>query len=80
MGKMTKHEMAEFFGVSYNTVVEAVLKLNNGRSTRKKDMTFDVEAVRAVLLKKYDAALDRVNEDMAAYSAMRRRVELAGKR
>ena len=79
MGKMTKHEMAEFFGVPYNTVIEAVLELNNGRSTRKKDMTFDVEAVRVVLLKKYDAALDRVNDDMAAYSAMRRRVELAGK-
>lgn len=79
MVRMTKHEMAEFFGVSYNTVVEAVLKLNHGRSTRKKDMTFDVEAVRAILLEKYDAALDRVNEDMASYSAMRRKVELAGK-
>lgn len=79
MGKMTKHEMAEFFGVPYNVVVEAVLKLNHGRSTRKKDMTFDVEAVRAVLLEKYDSALGRVNEDLASYSAMRRRVELAGK-
>ena len=79
MGKMTKHEMADFFGVPYNTVVEAVLKLNNGRSTRKKDMTFDVEAVRTILLEKYDATMDRINENMATCSAMRRRIELAGK-
>jgi len=79
VGKMTKHEMADFFGVPYNTVVEAVLKLNNGRSTRKKDMTFDVEAVRTILLEKYDATMDRINENMATCSAMRRRIELAGK-
>ena len=78
MKKRTKKELAVFFGVPYNAVVEAILKLNHGKSSRQRNLEFDPEQVRPILIAKYDAALDRLSEEASAYNALKRNVELAG--
>ena len=75
MREMTLKEIAEYYRVPYNDLINATC----GGHRRSRNSKYDPEIYRDALMKMYERRIDCAQETLSNLYAMVRNVELAGR-
>ena len=75
---MTLKEMSDFFWVPYEDIITATKTIRASQPDRKRNEKYNLEDVRAALIKLIEKRIDRADADLEYYMALKRDVELAG--